>query len=272
VITAPHHDALNPAGGCATGRGLRATGVAHRYASSTGPVEALASIDVEIEPGEFVCVLGPSGCGKSTLLELLAGLRQPTEGTVWLDDRRIIGPSHRRGMVFQQPSSLYPWLTVAGNVELGLKLQGVRPAQRKLRAAEELERVGLTEFGDKRVYELSGGMQQRCQIARALAADPEVLLLDEPFGALDALTREHLQAELRQIWLASQRTVVFVTHSIEEAAVLSSRVVVMSPRPGRIVLDRALAFSRSGRSTHDLRADPEFVAVCHELRQAVTAR
>ena len=175
-------------------------------------------------------------------------------------------------MVFQQPSSLYPWLTVAGNVELGLKLQGVKPAPTQARVAEELERVGLTEFADKRVYELSGGMQQRCQIARALAADPEVLLLDEPFGALDALTREHLQGELRQIWLASQRTVVFVTHSIEEAAVLGSRVLVMSPRPGRIVLDRELAFSRSGRSTHDLRADAEFVAASHELRQAVTAR
>lgn len=252
-------------------RHLRVSGVAHEYRSGNSVVPALAPLDLDVEPGEFVCIVGPSGCGKSTLLEVLAGLRTPTHGTVTMGGRRIVGPSARRGIVFQQSSSLYPWLTVRGNVGLGLRLRGTPRRERSARVDEELERVHLSDFADSRVYELSGGMQQRCQIARALATDPEVLLLDEPFGALDALTRESLQIELRQIWLATGRTIVFVTHSIEEAALLSSRVLVMSPRPGRIVADRRLDFSRSGRTNVDLRADPTFVDVCHDLRLAITS-
>ena len=243
--------------------------VEHRYASAAGTVEALAGIDIAVGAGEFVCIVGPSGCGKSTLLELIAGLRRPTSGTITLDGRTIIGPSRRRGVVFQQSASLYPWLTVAGNVELGLKLQRVPRRERQARVGAELKRVGIADFAHHRVYELSGGMQQRCQIARALAADPEVLLLDEPFSALDALTRETLQGELRDIWLTTGRSILFVTHSIEEAALLGSRVIVMSPRPGRVVLDQALDFSRSGRSNHDLRSDGKFVDMCRDLRAAV---
>ncbi|MGB8858234.1 MAG: ABC transporter ATP-binding protein [Ilumatobacteraceae bacterium] len=260
-----------PIGARNADRDLHVRAVEHEYPTPNGAVKALAKLDIDIVAGEFLCIVGPSGCGKSTLLELLAGLRQPTTGTITLGDRTIIGPSRRRGVVFQQSSSLYPWLTVRGNIELGMKLQRVRRAERRTRADEELERVGLTEFADHRVYELSGGMQQRCQIARALAADPDVLLLDEPFGALDALTRESLQGELRQIWQSTARTIIFITHSIEEAALLASRVVVMSPRPGGVVVDRSLGFSQSGRTNLDLRADADFVDTCHDLRAAITS-
>ncbi|MFN8023770.1 MAG: ABC transporter ATP-binding protein [Acidimicrobiales bacterium] len=252
------------------GRALHLRGVGHTYPGSNGPVEALGRVELTIDAGEFVCLVGPSGCGKSTLLEIVAGLRSPSSGSVTFGDRTIVGPSRHRCVVFQQSSSLMPWLTVRGNVELGLAVQGVARRERRGRAEVELERVGLSAFADHRVYELSGGMQQRCQIARALAVDPEVLLLDEPFGALDALTRETLQSELRNLWLEHGRTVLFVTHSIEEAALLASRVLVMSSRPGTISLDRTLSFTRSGRSAADLRADPEFVAVCHDLRTAIT--
>jgi ABC-type nitrate/sulfonate/bicarbonate transport system ATPase subunit len=251
-------------------RNLRIDAVTHRYATASGPLDAVAHLDLELPAGDFTCIVGPSGCGKSTLLELLAGLRTPTTGTITLGGRTIVGPSRHRGVVFQQTSSLYPWLSVRGNVELALKLQRVPRRQRQRRVDEELRRVGLVDFAEHRVYELSGGMQQRCQIARALAADPDVLLLDEPFGALDALTRESLQIELRQIWLTTGRSFVFITHSIEEAVLLGSRVLVMSPRPGRVVVDQQLAFSRSGRSSADLRADPTFVETCRTLRAAIT--
>ena len=200
------------------------TGVRHEYHSTNGDVLALDGIDLDIEAGEFVCIVGPSGCGKSTLLELVAGLRAPTEGRLSIAGRTIVGPSRRRGVVFQQSSSLYPWLTVRGNVELGLRLARTPRRERRDRVDQELARVNLTEFASHHPYELSGGMQQRCQIARALANDPEVLLLDEPFGALDAMTRETLQSELRTIWQSTGRTVVFVTHSVEEAMLLATQI------------------------------------------------
>ena len=254
-----------------TDRTLGFDGVGHTYPGSNGPVHALAAIDLTIEAGEFVCIAGPSGCGKSTLLEIVAGLRQPSLGSVSVGNSTIVGPSRHRCVVFQQASSLMPWLTVRGNVELGLAIQGVRRAERRRRATDELERVGLAAFADHRVYVLSGGMQQRCQIARALAVDPDILLLDEPFGALDALTREALQDELRALWMQRGGTVLFITHSIEEAALLASRVLVMSPRPGTIVVDRHLPFSRSGRTAADLRSNPDFVTACRELRTAITS-
>lgn len=256
--------------GSAPVRGLRLTAVSHRYESSAGEVPALDGIDLTIEPGEFVCVVGPSGCGKSTLLELLAGLRVPSEGSIELDGRRVVGPSRDRGLVFQQSTSLYPWLTVAGNVELGLRIAGVPRDERRRRVADELARVGLGGFAGHRVYELSGGMQQRCQIARALAADPDVLLLDEPFGALDAFTRESLQGELREIWQATGRTFVFITHSVEEAVLLGSRVIALSPRPGRVVVDRHLDVARSNRPLAELRTDPVVVEAIAVLRGALT--
>jgi ABC-type nitrate/sulfonate/bicarbonate transport system ATPase subunit len=269
-VTAAVTRGVAPVDALGIDRSLHISGIEHRYSTASGDVQALARLDLDITAGEFVCVVGPSGCGKSTLLELLAGLRTPTAGTITLGGRTIVGPSRHRGVVFQQTSSLYPWLTVRGNVELGLKLQRMPRRQRRARSDEELRRVGLADFAEHRVYELSGGMQQRCQIARALAADPEVLLLDEPFGALDALTRETLQIELRQIWLTTGRTIVFITHSIEEAALLGSRILVMSPRPGRVVIDQQVPFSRSGRPNAELRADSTFVDTCRDLRGAIT--
>lgn len=251
------------------GQSISVAGVRHTYSSNAGSVVALENVSLEIEAGEFAVLLGPSGCGKSTLLELIAGLRVPTEGTLSIDGAQIIGPSRHRGLVFQQSSSLMPWLSVAENIALGLKINKVPKAERNARVQQELARVGLSEFAKHRIMELSGGMQQRCQIARALAVDPSVLLLDEPFGALDALTRESLQAEIRRLWQETKRTFVFVTHSVEEAVLLGSRVVVMSPRPGRIIDNRQLEFSASSTSIAELRADASFVETCRELRAAI---
>ena len=241
------------------GRAIAVHDVGHEYISQAGPVLALEGINLTIPAGEFTVLLGPSGCGKSTLLELIAGLRIPTSGTLTIGDARIVGPSRHRGLVFQQSSSLMPWLSVEDNVALGLRINGVAKDERKERVATELARVHLSDFA------------QRCQIARALAVDPEVLLLDEPFGALDALTRESLQAEIRRIWQETGRTFVFVTHSVEEAVLLGSRVLVMSPRPGRIIHDQQLSFARSGEAITEVRADPSFVDQCHELRAMIGA-
>jgi ABC-type nitrate/sulfonate/bicarbonate transport system ATPase subunit len=259
-----------PAGG--GGRDLRVAGVRHRYPTKDGGLLALDRIDLEIGAGEFVCLVGPSGCGKTTLLQLLAGFFPPTEGTIAMGGERVERPGHERGVVFQHATSLYPWLSVRSNVELGLRLRRVPRSVRRSRVDDELHRVGLLEFADRASYELSGGMQQRCQIARVLANDPDVMLMDEPFGALDALTREHLQAELRRIWQETGRTVVFITHSVEEAVVLGTRVLVMSPRPGRIVLDEPVGFARSPAAFGDLRADPVFVDACVRVRAAIEHR
>ncbi|MFM8856259.1 MAG: ABC transporter ATP-binding protein [Actinomycetota bacterium] len=246
--------------------GLHIKEVAHRYEGSRGSTEALERIDLEVEVGEFVVLVGPSGCGKSTLLEIIAGLKRPTSGQVFLDGNEIVGPSRQRGMVFQQSSSLFPWLTVRQNVELGLRLAKIGRAARRDRADVELERVGLTDFAEHRPYELSGGMQQRCQIARVLAIEPRLLLLDEPFGALDALTREGLQTSLRDIWKTTRRTVILVTHSIEEAVLLGTRVVVLGRRPGRVIHEYRLPFAQSDLSTAELRSDPRFVEAARSLR------
>jgi taurine transport system ATP-binding protein len=244
--------------------------VGHTYrARGAEPVAALAPTDLRIEAGSFVALVGPSGCGKSTLLEIVAGLRPPSTGRVRLGDAVVVGPGRRRGVVFQHSSSLLPWRSVAKNVELGLELQRLPRARRAEIVERELTRVGLADFADRQVYELSGGMQQRTQIARALAADPEVLLLDEPFGALDTFTREHLQEELRTIWKETGKTVLFVTHSVEEATLLGTRVLVMSPRPGRVVADHAIDFTRRDATAAQLRADPEFVAFAAGLRASI---
>jgi taurine transport system ATP-binding protein len=248
---------------------LVADGVGHTYQSGGTPVRALERTDLAIPAGEFVAIVGPSGCGKSTLLEILTGLIRPSEGRVVHGDREVVGPGAARSLVFQQPTSLFPWRTVAGNVGYGLQVRGVPKAEREARVAAELARVGLTDFADRRVYELSGGMQQRTQLARALATDPDALLLDEPFGALDTFTREHLQDELRGIWKERRPTVLLITHSIEEAALLATRVIVMSSRPGRIVADHRIDFTTRDLGSAELRADPEFVAFSSRLRATI---
>jgi ABC-type nitrate/sulfonate/bicarbonate transport system ATPase subunit len=244
--------------------------VGHTYLSAgAAPVEALAATNLVIAPGEFVALVGHSGCGKTTLLEIVAGLRPPSTGRVFLDGAEVIGPGRRRGVVFQQPSSLLPWRTVAGNVALGLEIQRRPKPERAERVARELARVGLTDFADRKVYELSGGMQQRTQLARALAGDPAVLLLDEPFSALDPFTRELLQEELRSIWRQTGKTILFVTHSVEEATLLATRVVVFSPRPGRVVSDQPISFTRQDRPLKELRADHAVVACAAGLRDTI---
>ncbi|QBS42477.1 ABC transporter ATP-binding protein [Nocardia sp. CS682] len=212
------------------------TGVSKSYRGADGPTQVLAPTDLTIESGEFVCVVGPSGCGKSTLLNLLAGFLEPTEGTVRVGGRPVTGPSPDRGVVFQQPN-LYPWLSVRQNVEFGPKVRGVPRDERRTEAERMLALVGLDHLGNRRPYELSGGQQQRAQIARVLVNDPQIILMDEPFGALDALTRENLQDELRTLWRDRRKTVLFVTHSIDEALLLGTRVLVMGTRPGRIIYD-----------------------------------
>ena len=195
---------------------------------------------------------------------------QPTEGSVAVGGELVEKPSAERGVVFQQPM-LYPWLTVKGNVELGPKLRGV-PAEQRARDTERyLAMVGLTDFARHRPYELSGGMQQRCQIARVLTNDPDIVLMDEPFGALDALTRERLQNELLDIWRATGKTILFITHSVDEAVFLGSRVMVMSPRPGRIVLDEPAMFSQPGETIEAaaIRALPAYNALVDRVRQAI---
>jgi NitT/TauT family transport system ATP-binding protein len=205
----------------------------HVYHSPQGQVEALADVSFEVAPQEFVCLVGPSGCGKSTLLRLMAGLLRPTRGQVRLDSLRLDGPHRQIGIVFQK-ANLMPWRSVVDNVVLPLELAGIPREQRLQRAEALIELVGLAGFEGARPRNLSGGMEQRVAIARALVHDPEILLLDEPFGALDAMTRERMGAELLRIWEASRKTVVMVTHSIQEAVFLADRVIVLSPRPGRV--------------------------------------
>ncbi|MFC8303341.1 ABC transporter ATP-binding protein [Specibacter sp. NPDC057265] len=194
---------------------------------------ALDGVNLDIADGEFVTVVGPSGCGKSTMLNAAAGLLDPTGGRVMVDDREVHGPSTRTGVIFQQ-YALFPWLTVRKNVEFGLELKKVPAKERRVIVDHYLELVGLTRFAEALPKELSGGMKQRCAIARAYAVNPEILLMDEPFGALDALTRVHMQEQLLATWTKERRTVMFVTHDVDESVFLASRVIVMAARPGRI--------------------------------------
>ena len=212
--------------------GFMISGVSKVY-GGTSPTETLQDINLTIEDGEFLSILGPSGCGKSTLLEILAGLQLPTSGEIRFGEELLKGPGIERGVVFQDPS-LYPWRTIARNVELGLEMRGVSRAERKASAQRYLDLVGLSGFEQKYPHQLSGGMKQRAGLARALANSPEVLLMDEPFGAVDHLTRLQLQDDLLQIWEVEKKTVVFVTHDVSEAVYLGDRVVLLSPRPGRI--------------------------------------
>jgi NitT/TauT family transport system ATP-binding protein len=231
-----------------------------------GPADrftALEDITLDVRPGEFLALVGPSGCGKSTLLDLLGGLTAPTSGRILLDGRPIEGPARDRGIVFQQ-YALFPWRTAAQNVEFGLDIAGLKARQRREIARHYLDLVGLTAFADRYPHELSGGMKQRVAIARSLAYDPEVLLMDEPFAALDAQTRETLQGELLRIWRATGKTIIFITHGIDEAVVLGQRVAVMTSRPGRIkhVVEIPEALRNE---TEDVRSLPEFGPVRHEV-------
>lgn len=244
-------------------------GASVTYRSADGELRALDRTDLTIPAGQFLCVVGPSGCGKTTLLQLVAGFLSPTEGEVTVGGAPVTGPAPDRGVVFQKPE-LFPWLTVRGNVEFGLRMRHVRRSERRERAEAQLRRVGLADVADMRPYELSGGMQQRCQIARVLANDPRLLLMDEPFGALDALTREHLQNELLELRDSSPTTVIFITHSVEEAVHLADRIVVMSPRPGRVILDVPGPFAGRHDRPDDARTRPDVIECRRLVRSAIT--
>ena len=218
--------------------------ISKSFQTSSLTVHALDDVTLHIAEGEFVCLVGPSGCGKSTLLNIIAGLDRPDRGLVQADGQAIIGPGPHRLMMFQE-AALFPWLTVLGNVLFGLKLgNGLTAAERQEKAEYFLELVGLKRFMHSNVHELSGGMKQRVALARALAPNPSVLLMDEPFGALDALTREQLYGDIQRIWSQHRKTIVFVTHNVREAVCLGDRVILFSPNPGRIREEFAIPLPR----------------------------
>jgi NitT/TauT family transport system ATP-binding protein len=235
-----------------------------------GAFTALDGIDLEVRAGEFLVLVGPSGCGKTTLLDLVGGLTRPTRGRLLLDGAPITGPGLDRGTVFQQ-YALFPWRTALGNVEFGLEAKRVPRRERRARAREFLELVDLEAFADRYPHELSGGMRQRVAIARSLAYDPEVLLMDEPFAALDAQTRESLQAELRGIWEQTRKTIVFITHGIDEAVYLGQRVAVMSVRPGTIRTTVDIRLDERD-ADEDIRSREDFVEHRHRLWELLHER
>jgi len=245
-------------------------GLSLTFQTSDGPVHALSDISLDIQQGDFVSFIGPSGCGKTTLLRVIADLEQPTGGDISVNG---VSPQDARlarayGYVFQA-AGLYPWRNIAKNVALPLEVMGLDRATRKQRVADNLELVNLSGFEKKYPWQLSGGMQQRASIARALAVEPDLLLMDEPFGALDEIVRDHLNEQLLKLWEKTNKTVVFVTHSIPEAVYLSTHIVVMSPRPGRIqdVIVSDLPKDR----TLDIRESPEFLKLANRVRDGLRA-
>jgi len=245
-----------------------------RYKSRDGEVPALVSVDLDVKEGEFVTIVGPSGCGKSTLLYILGGFIGADEGRIEGEGKAVTGPGVDRGIVFQE-YALFPWLTVTQNIRYGLEMTGVPRDQRVDIVQRLIRTIGLQGFEHRFPRELSGGMKQRVAIARTLAYDPKILLLDEPFGALDALTRETMQDELLRLWQATRKTVVMVTHDVNEAVYLSERVLVMSQRPGRIVQEFPIALDRSGDREQTILTDhynhvrnEVWLAVRHQARSA----
>ena len=244
--------------------GIRIDGVSKTYRAIDGrAVNALTGIDLAIQPNEFVCLLGKSGCGKTTLLNMVAGFVTPSAGEIRVGDERVTGPGKGKGVVFQQ-FGLFPWLTARKNIEFAGKQRGLSAERRAALATELIELVHLSGFTDKYPYELSGGMQQRVAIARTLALDPKILLMDEPFGALDELTRIEMQRELLHVWSSRKKTVVFVTHSVSEAVALADRVIVLSPNPGRVKAEY-----RIDRPRPRDRTDHRSVALEAEIQNAL---
>ena len=235
-------------------------------ATTGAKVEALKDINFELKEGEILTVLGPSGCGKTTLLNMIAGFITPTSGDLVLGDTPIDGPGAERGMVFQQ-GALFEWLTVARNVDFGLRMRGADDAETSAKVETWLDTVGLQGFGDTPTYQLSGGMQQRVALARCLVNDPSLILMDEPLGALDALTREKMQSLILELWKKTGKTIIVITHSVEEALLLGERLFVMAPRPGRIHREYRLPFAEMGltQSLRQVKQEKEFSKIREEI-------
>jgi NitT/TauT family transport system ATP-binding protein len=271
MIDARHGPERAPAKVASTAsRAVEISGLNLVFTTGGSPVHALSGVDLIVSKGDFVSLIGPSGCGKTTLMRVIADLQKPTSGSVRVDG---LSPEEARlkrayGYVFQAPA-LYPWRTVESNVTLPLEIMGISKAERAGRAKRVLDLVNLTGFEKKFPWQLSGGMQQRVSIARALSFDPDILLMDEPFGALDEILRDHLNEQLIQLWDRTAKTVIFVTHSIPEAVFLSTRIVVMSPRPGRIIdiIESRLPPAR----TLDIRETPEFMKIAKRVRDGLRA-
>jgi NitT/TauT family transport system ATP-binding protein len=240
------------------------------FQTADGPVTALTGVNLTVEKGDFVSFIGPSGCGKTTFLRVIADLEKPTSGTITINGMSPEEARRRRayGYVFQA-AALYPWRTIEKNIALPLEIMGHSRDEQKARVARTLDLVNLTGFGKKYPWQLSGGMQQRASIARALAFDADLLLMDEPFGALDEIVRDHLNEQLLKLWAATQKTICFVTHSIPEAVYLSTKIVVMSPRPGRVtdIIESPLPKERP----LDIRETPEFLEIAHRVREGLRA-
>lgn len=245
---------------------LQAVALYKDFPTPKGPLRVLDQIDLRVDEGEFVCVVGSSGCGKSTLLSIIAGLEPATNGAVLLDGTRVEEPGADRGLIFQD-YSLYPWRTVAGNVAFGLELRGLSQSEINNRVKHLLQVVGLTRFANALPKELSGGMQQRTAIARALATEPSVLLLDEPFGALDAQTRSSMQEFLMGVWRELGTTILMITHSVEEAVFLSQRIYIMSAAPGRMKQELSVPFPMP--RDRSLIRQQEFQALCQEVDEVL---
>ncbi len=249
---------------------VSAKGLGLTFSTADGDVVALSDVNLDIQKGEFVSFIGPSGCGKTTFLRVIADLEQPTSGTITVNgtsptDARV---NRSYGYVFQAPA-LFPWRTIAQNIALPLEIMGISGADQQARIKRTMELVNLEGFEKKFPWQLSGGMQQRASIARALAFDADLLLMDEPFGALDEIVRDHLNSELLKLWARTQKTIAFVTHSIPEAVYLSTKIVVMSPRPGRVtdIIESTLPAERP----LDIRESPEFLAIAHRVRDGLRA-
>ena len=249
---------------------VSAKGLSLTFKTNDGDVLALSDVNLDIHKGEFVSFIGPSGCGKTSFLRVIADLEQPTAGAITVNGMtpEAARKSRSYGYVFQAPA-LFPWRTIEKNVALPLEIMGHSAAERKERIARTMELVNLTGFERKFPWQLSGGMQQRASIARALAFDADLLLMDEPFGALDEIVRDHLNSELLKLWARTQKTISFVTHSIPEAVYLSTKIVVMSPRPGRVtdIIDSTLPAERP----LDIRESPEFLTIAHRVREGLRA-
>lgn len=247
--------------------GLQMDKISMRFDLPNGSsVQALKDVSLDLKAGELLSVLGPSGCGKTTLLNIVAGFLAPTEGRIILNDKTVHGPGAERGMVFQQ-GALFEWMSVRENVGFGPKMKGMAAGPKRDIVDHLLNVVGLGDFKEKAVYELSGGMQQRVALARCLANEPDVILMDEPLGALDALTREKMQGLVLKLWKETGKTIILITHSVEEALLLGERLLVMAPRPGRIHKEYRLPFAEMGveRDLREVKKEPQFSEVREEI-------